>query len=71
MKTNANSTASLEPSTHAADFAQRVNLNQASIGLMPTAGQYLKWEERTALENPAFYSFVEHSRADRSTGYIE
>ncbi len=31
MKTNADSTASLEPSTHAADFAQRVNVNEARL----------------------------------------
>ena len=31
MKTNANSTASLEPSTHAADFAERVRVNQAKL----------------------------------------
>jgi choline dehydrogenase len=31
MKTNANSTASLEPSTPAADFAQRVHVNQARL----------------------------------------
>jgi N-terminal domain of oxidoreductase/GMC oxidoreductase len=31
MKTNANNTASLEPSTYAADFAQRVNVNQAKL----------------------------------------
>jgi hypothetical protein len=31
MKTNANGTASLEPSTHAADFAQRVNVNEAKL----------------------------------------
>jgi choline dehydrogenase len=31
MKTNANSAASLEPSTHAADFAQRVGANQAKL----------------------------------------
>ena len=31
MKTNANSTASLEPSTHAADFAERVHVNQAKL----------------------------------------
>src|SRR6267378_355700 len=31
MKTNANSTASLEPSTHAADFAERVRMNQAKL----------------------------------------
>ena len=31
MKTNANSTASPEPSTHAADLAQRVNVNQAKL----------------------------------------
>jgi hypothetical protein len=31
MKTNANSTASLEPRTHAADFAQRVRVNQAKL----------------------------------------
>jgi choline dehydrogenase len=31
MKTNANSTASLEPSTHAADFAKRVRVNQAKL----------------------------------------
>src|SRR5260221_6675799 len=37
MKTNANSTASLEPSTHAADFAERVRMNQAKLvsELMP------------------------------------
>jgi len=37
MKTNANSTASLEPSTHAADFAERVRMNQAKLvsGLRP------------------------------------
>src|SRR5260221_8787787 len=29
MKPNINSTASLEPSTHAADFTQRVNVNEA------------------------------------------
>src|SRR6195256_4397343 len=31
MKTNANSTASLEPSTYAADFAERVRMNQAKL----------------------------------------
>jgi choline dehydrogenase len=31
MKTNTNSTASLEPGTHAADFAQRVHANQAKL----------------------------------------
>jgi choline dehydrogenase-like flavoprotein len=31
MTTNANSTASLEPSTDAADFAQRVHVNQARL----------------------------------------
>ncbi len=31
MKTNANSTAGLEPSTHAADFAERVRVNQAKL----------------------------------------
>src|SRR5246500_576683 len=31
MKTNANSTASLEPGTHAADFAQRVHANQTKL----------------------------------------
>ena len=31
MKTNANNTASLEPSTHAADFAQGVNANEARL----------------------------------------
>jgi choline dehydrogenase len=31
MKTNANSTASLEPSTDAADFAERVRVNQAKL----------------------------------------
>jgi choline dehydrogenase len=31
MKTNADSTASLEPSTHAADFAQRLNVNEARL----------------------------------------
>jgi choline dehydrogenase len=31
MKTNANSTASLEPSTHAADFVERVRMNQAKL----------------------------------------
>jgi hypothetical protein len=31
MKTNANSTASLEPSTNAADFAERVRVNQAKL----------------------------------------
>jgi choline dehydrogenase-like flavoprotein len=31
MKTNANSTADLEPSIHAADFAQRVHANQARL----------------------------------------
>jgi choline dehydrogenase len=31
MKTYANSRASLEPSTHAADFAQRVHVNQAKL----------------------------------------
>src|SRR5580693_7276174 len=31
MKTDANSTASLEPSTHAADFAKRVRVNQAKL----------------------------------------
>src|ERR1700704_4218670 len=37
MKTNANSTASLEPSTYAADFAERVRMNQAKLvsGLRP------------------------------------
>jgi hypothetical protein len=29
MKTNANNTARLEPSTHAADLAERVRMNQA------------------------------------------
>jgi GMC oxidoreductase len=31
MKTHANGTASLEPSTHPADFAQRVNVNEAKL----------------------------------------
>jgi choline dehydrogenase len=31
MKTNANSTASLEPSTYVADFAERVRMNQAKL----------------------------------------
>jgi len=31
MKTNANGTANLEPSTHAADFAERVRVNQAKL----------------------------------------
>jgi|GraSoi_2013_60cm_1033757.scaffolds.fasta_scaffold12229_2 hypothetical protein len=31
MKTNPNSTASLEPSTNAADFAERVRVNQAKL----------------------------------------
>jgi hypothetical protein len=31
MKTNAHGTASLEPSTHAADLAQRVNVNEAKL----------------------------------------
>jgi choline dehydrogenase len=31
MKTNANSTTSLEPSTRAADFAERVRMNQAKL----------------------------------------
>jgi hypothetical protein len=31
MKTNADSTASLEPSTRAADFAERVRVNQAKL----------------------------------------
>src|SRR6266404_5188476 len=37
MKTNADSTASLEPSTHAADFAERVRMNQTKLvsGLRP------------------------------------
>src|ERR1700746_1356366 len=31
MKTNANTTARLEPSTHAADFAERVRVNKARL----------------------------------------
>ncbi len=31
IKTNTNSTAGLEPNTHAADFAQRVHVNQARL----------------------------------------
>jgi choline dehydrogenase len=31
MKTNANGTTNLEPSTHAADFAERVRVNQAKL----------------------------------------
>ncbi len=31
MKTNANSTASLKPSIHAVDFAERVRVNQAKL----------------------------------------
>jgi hypothetical protein len=31
MKHNSNTTASLEPSTHAADFAQRLNVNEARL----------------------------------------
>jgi choline dehydrogenase len=31
MKTNANGTANLEPSTHAADFAERLRVNQAKL----------------------------------------
>jgi choline dehydrogenase len=31
MKTNANSTASLEPSTHAADFAERIRMDQVKL----------------------------------------
>ena len=31
MKTNPNSTASLEPSTNAADFAERVRVNQGKL----------------------------------------
>ena len=31
MKTNPNSTASLEPSTNAADFAERVRVNQTKL----------------------------------------
>ena len=31
MKTNADSTASLEPGTQAADFAERVRVNQAKL----------------------------------------
>jgi hypothetical protein len=31
MKTNANNTARLEPSTHTADLAERVRMNQAKL----------------------------------------
>jgi choline dehydrogenase len=31
MKTSANTTANLEPSTHAADLAERVRMNQAKL----------------------------------------
>jgi len=35
MKTNANNTARLEPSTHAADLAERVRMNQLTSELRP------------------------------------